>query len=554
MIRLLLALVLFVEPLLAAAERGRAFQVPRAKAVAVPFVSVFALPSIALPPISLQTPGSAIPSVPQVQSLRFQRVAEHASVPYSVRSLPLQSLSSRVELFAESAKPNAPIESGVAAATTFFEGGRSYDGFAEVPGPLETAPSADAPKAGDPGEPERKKNVALMRAGTASFKLGMEVVKLGVPLYALQELGGATKVAMLAVSYGLAQAVFSSWAGALIDRFPASKVLAGAVRTQAALVGGLLLLGWTGLLTPWVLLPIYGLVGATVGIAETTRKTLPPMILGQDNEALNRYNGSLHAYYEVAGVAGAISAGLLIGLLGPLNAMILQPPAFLLGGWLFARVRHSFEKKSGEGGTLGAKVKSYFGDLKAGVRTIASSVALRWLALAMVLPQIVHRVFEDLMLPVFAKKVLEAPTNSAWMLASSNLGELVGAIVLLKLAERFKGPHLWVKWSAMGLLAAWALSMTTSLPILLPIILVFSASWAASDLSLLSELQSRVAEKELPRALSVLFAATVIAGMLISLALGRFMDAVPLSTAFLAVNAAFTGLAALVWLASRKLR
>ncbi len=402
-------------------------------------------------------------------------------------------------------------------------------------------------------DPQKRRAVAYMRLGTAAFKAGMEVVRVGVPLL----VGGATGVALLVVTYGVSQAGFASVTGALTDRFPAHKVLAGALAVQAGLVAAALLLGVAGALTPWALFPIYALIGATVGVIDTTRKTIPSLILGQDAAALNRYNGSLHVYYETAGVAGALVAGVLIGALGPLNAMIIQPPFYALAAFLFWKVRHPFTKaeaKPREGRRIGAGARAYFADIKEGFRTLAREKALAWMGAAMVLPQLVHRVFEDLMLPVYAKGILGSGTDSAWLTASSNLGELVGALLLLKLAERFKGPAAWVRWAALGLLLAWAMTMTTSLAVLLPVILVFSMTWASSDLSLLSGFQARLPEKSLPRVLSVLAGTAALLGAAGTLLLGRFMDAVPLADAVAWIVGGFTAVAAVVWLASRKLK
>lgn len=197
-------------------------------------------------------------------------------------------------------------------------------------------------------------------------------------------------------------------------------------------------------------------------------------------------------------------------------------------------------------------MRAYFADLKAGARIVAGDPRLRWVAAAFVLPQIVHRVFEDLLIPVFAKKVLEAPEASAWMITASNMGELVGAAVLLRLASRFPGAGPWVKWGAIGLSLIWALALSTSLPLLLPLILLSSATWSASDLSLRSDLQKSVSEKDQPRAMSFLYGLFVLGGALISPAFGAFLDAMPLTTAIVWICALFTALGAGVWWASRR--
>ncbi|MEQ1920779.1 MAG: MFS transporter, partial [Elusimicrobiota bacterium] len=192
--------------------------------------------------------------------------------------------------------------------------------------------------------------------------------------------------------------------------------------------------------------------------------------------------------------------------------------------------------------------------IKAGAKLVVGDGRLRWVALAFVLPQIVHRVFENLLIPVVAKTVLDNPAASAWLLTASNAGELAGAAVLLRLAARFPSSHGWVKWGALGLLLTWALAFSTSLPLLLPLILFSSLTWAASDLSLRSEVQRSVSEKDQPRAISFLYGAFVLGSALVSLALGGLLDALPVALALIWICGGFSVLALVVFFAARRLK
>ncbi|MDP3544276.1 MAG: MFS transporter [Elusimicrobiota bacterium] len=429
-----------------------------------------------------------------------------------------------------------------------------FDSPSLSPSPLSPASLTPAPRSPTPS-PEAAKNVRRMMIGTAALKSGMETITLSVPLLALTAFGGISAVAGLVVVYGLSQAVFAAAAGGLADRFSARKVLAGAVAAQAALVGTLIAVGAAGALSMGTLIPLYLLIGGVTGVIETTRHSIPTLLLGQDEAALKKYNAKLHIWYEVAGVAGALTAGALIGLVGPLWSLVIQPPAFALAAWYFWRVRHALPANTppAAGGVRG-RIADYFKDIKAGAKLVMGDGRMRWIALAFVLPQIVHRVFEGLLIPVFAKTVLENPSASAWLLTASNAGELAGAAVLLKLASRFPGSHGWVKWGALGLLLIWALALSTSLPILLPLILFSSLTWAASDLSLRSEVQRTVSEKDQPRAISFLYGAFVLGSALVTLALGALLGALPTATALFWICAGFSALALAVFYASRRLK
>jgi hypothetical protein len=98
------------------------------------------------------------------------------------------------------------------------------------------------------------------------------------------------------------------------------------------------------------------------------------------------------------------------------------------------------------------------------------------------------------------------------------------------------------------------LAFSKSLIVLLPLILISSMTWASSDLSLRAEVQGTISDKDQARAQSFLYGAFVLGSALFSLALGAFLDAMPLLTAISWICAAFTALAAGVWFASRKLK
>lgn len=530
--------------------------------LAAPPGLVSAAPLFAAPAFAA-APAAAVPAPAAALPAPVSAAAPAPSLPNRPTSRERLLSASRAPGLENVGRPGVSGEASAAAADAQF---RALTGE-ELP-PIRAAadgagaarPSGLAPAAAPdaPQDPARAKSVRLMIAGTAAMKTGMETVTLSVPVLVLSGLGGASLVAGLVVVYGVAQAVFSGAAGGLIERFAPQKVLAGAVVAQAGLVAGLVGLGAAGLLGPAVLLPLYVLIGGAVGIMETARQSIPARLLGPDGPALARYNARLHIFYESAGVAGALAAGALMAAFGPLWALLIQPPAYLIGAWLFSRVRVPAEAPAAppaesKTGGLRARAAEYLADVKAGARLVLGGGRLRWLALAFVLPQIVHRVFENLLLPVYAKSVLGQGGYSAYLLTASNMGELVGAALLLRLAAKIPAP-VWVKRGGMGLVLAWALVFTHSLPLLLPLILAFSMTWSSSDLSLRAELQSSLSEKELPRATSFLYGTFVLGAAAASLALGAFLDALAPALALPWICGLFTALGVAVFFASRRLR
>lgn len=508
----------------------------------------FVFPVTGAPTLSLlPTPSALSLSVPAIRTL-----AASQPPPLSARVQAAQAMTRSIENLPDSAAPQA-AERSFSLLTDEPLARRDEAGSVlavEAPESLPLPPSTPRPP-----NREAAKNVRRMMLGSAAMKSGMETVTLSIPLLALSTLGGASMVAALVVAYSISQAVFAGAASSLADRFPAHNVLAAAVVSQAALVGLVITLGAVHALTATTLLPLYILIGGAVGIAETTRHSIPALILGQDGDALNQYNARLHIAYEIAGVAGALAAGALIGLTSPLWSLLIQPPAYLLAAYFFLRVRHDRPTApSTATGGIWDKIRAYTSDVKAGAGIVLGDGRLRWVALAFVLPQIVHRLIESLLIPFFAKTVLHEPESSAWMLTASNLGELIGAVLLLKFAARLKGPNTWIRYGALGMLLIWSLTSTTALPVLLPLILLSSLSWAASDLRLRSEVQSTITEKDQPRALSFLYGAFVLGTSAATFALGGLIDSLGMGAALYWICSGITALALAVFFASRRIK
>lgn len=331
--------------------------------LSVPILSVAAAPALqaAISPASLS---------PQVVAQAVQPL----SLPLKVQAA--QTLSHSLDKIPASAAPQAAARNfSLLTGEALISRDESLPVFAAAATP---EPPALPPSTPRTPNPETAKNVRRMMLGTSAMKSGMETITLSVPLLALTAFGGISAVAGLVVIYGLSQAVFAAMAGGLADHFSARKVLAGAVGVQAVLVATLIGVGAVGALTMTTLIPLYLLIGGVTGVIETTRHSIPILLLGQDEAALKQYNAKLHISYESAGVVGALAAGALIGLVGPLWSLAIQPPAFALAAWYFWRVSHPLPSDAPPApGGVGSKIRAYFGDIKAGAKLILGDGRMR---------------------------------------------------------------------------------------------------------------------------------------------------------------------------------
>ncbi|MBI3551816.1 MAG: hypothetical protein HY077_04805 [Elusimicrobia bacterium] len=567
--RILLEILVAAQPALAASfERLPEGRLPSAARPTSP------VPKIELPEIGANT----VPVLPNIPSLDAAADAvlpgqvstglagPQAVLPGAGAETPQAALASRLEPIAETVagdiENSGRVSGEIGAQSSEGEIRLLQGGAPEAVPSVAAALPEEAPHTSGlqssksaPLSPERQRDVKLMMWGTPAYKVGAEVVTLSFPLLVMKSLGGATMVAGLLIVYQLAQAVGGALTPPLLRRFPASKVLAASVLAQGVLVGGLLALAAAHAVTASLVFPVYGLIGAAIGVADTCRRLMPSLLLGHDEEALRVYNARMHRRYETAGVIGSALGGAMIALVGPLYAMLIQPPAYLISAFLLWKVRKPVSAQTVD------EDSASWGDVFKGAKKVLTDRRFRWLAAAMVLPQIIHRVFENLLLPVYAKTLLGAGALAAVLLTASNFGELGGASLILKRSQRYPGPSAWVRWGAFGLLAGWMLPLAglhlpiaLALGLLVPAIFVFSSTWAASQLSLDSDVQRAVSQKEQPGVMSFLNGLFIAGTALVSLGLGWLLDYAGTGPALLWICAGFTAVGLLVYRASVRLK
>lgn len=496
-----------------------------------------------------QSPGARAPLAPVPVAERLQ--ALEASVAADHRALP--------NLGGEASRGAADAQ--FARLTGGFEHKGSGDAplaplsGVDVPSEASLAPAGDSKP---PKKPEPPGVREIMRA-VPVFKLGAEAASLAIPIIALQT-AGAAGVASVVIAYQVSQALGSWLAAGLASRWRASAVASGALAAQGAAIAGVLVLSAAGAFSFWMLLPTYALVGATIGMIDTARKSIPALLVGQDQQALRTFNARMHQRYQVAGVAGAFAIAGLMAWVGPLWALALQPATFAYAAYLFWKVKHA----KAEGGAAGKGpiegLKNWAREMKDGLLILVRDPRLRWVTFAMILPLVVHRVFEDLFMPVYAKGVLGAAALVGVLRAISNLGEYGGATALLKWSGKRPGAAVWVKWGGAGMAAAWALSLAAGLPLalslvlLVPAIFVFSATWAASHLSLESDVQERLPVQDQPHVMAVLNGLNIATTAAATYALGRLFEKAGPSGGFLTIEIGLTLLGVAILYAAARLK
>ncbi|MBI4667690.1 MAG: hypothetical protein HY747_00660, partial [Elusimicrobia bacterium] len=395
---------------------------------------------------------------------------------------------------------------------------------------------------------QKKSSVGKMFWGIGVYKIGVEAMRYAIPAIAFGVFGSPMWAAIFFAARGLIEAAANGIAGSFVAKYNPAKILSLATLTQGLIVAGLIAVLVAGLFNPWIILALYVLEGAVAGVGDTAKKYLAPELVSNDEAPLRRYNARLHFFYEIGGLAGGLVAGTLgaLGYFQPL--LILPPAYLIAAWIFsrirtikkteMVNAPHrnlfsffddfgeraispfqfqpdvisqetTFKQNSpnlslrvpppaGRGNLIKGnnsneiaspearndKQKEENLTFKEALKFLFKNKILRWSVLTYVAASVAHRIVEALLIPNYAKNVLNQIHYSGYLLTLSNLGELIGAVILMLAAFKIKGPLRWSKWLAAGLAGLWAFSIALPMPAVIALLLMFSATMMLSILTI----------------------------------------------------------------------
>lgn len=343
--------------------------------------------------------------------------------------------------------------------------------------------------------------------------------------------------AILLIIFGIAQSISATAVGRFMVHHSANRVVAVSMWVFAALILTVIILdactGGTvsqgGSWSPWILYPIYICIGFCLGVVEVGRKVLPPLILGADPDKLEqevkkgngvgdeehgqnsratevhslvRLNAAVHIAYEVAGTAGAFLSTPLTRALGFRYALFHLPILFPISGVLFWFIQYDAPEQTAENRSkipeedhalaqrVLHQIKRYFQQIWLGARIVFTHRSFNWLVLGLIVPQMLHRIFENLLLPVYFNYLVGDGTLQGLGLGGSNLGELFGALCVFLASRLISNPLIWITSDALAMNLLWIFPFLylgyTQLGwafTIAAIMFLVSGTWAAGDIS-----------------------------------------------------------------------
>lgn len=165
---------------------------------------------------------------------------------------------------------------------------------------------------------------------------GTRLSMIAIPWFVLVTTGSATTTGLVAFAemgpYVLAKAA----AGPLMDRLGAARVSVAADAASAVVVLLIPLLELLDVLSLPVLLLVVALAGLLRGPGDGAKSALVPEVVEATGVAMERATGLHSAAERLASTAGAALAGLLVAVLGPVNALLIDAGSFAVAAALIA--------------------------------------------------------------------------------------------------------------------------------------------------------------------------------------------------------------------------
>ena len=263
----------------------------------------------------------------------------------------------------------------------------------------------------------------------------------------------------------------------------------------------------------------------------------------------------VHIFYEITGTTGAfVTALVLIPQLGNNRAFIITPIAFFFCAvsWFFiSDLGH--EKRKGQvlakqpgyvKATLGG-FWLFFESIGVGAKILFTSRKFIWLVPGYAIALYGHRYLENGIAPQVARRYLGQSGWSQLMVGGSNMGELLGALVVFLFNNHVQTPMPWLRLDSLFLLIVWYIpfwrpprNQVGQAWIVAATFMPISFGWAAGDVSLAAYIQACLARLEsknknvsaLGAVMAFLYSFYIVTYAILGTFLGRYLDGVYNST------------------------
>jgi predicted MFS family arabinose efflux permease len=268
----------------------------------------------------------------------------------------------------------------------------------------------------------RERDFRLVYGAQVVSLLGDGIIPVALAFAVLDLTGSATDLGLVLAARTVPMVLSLLAGGVLADRASRRRVMIGADLARLVSQGLLGVLLVAGAAHLWEIALLQAILGAATGFFNPASSGLIPQVVSA--ERLQEANALRGGAMAVGGIAGPIVAGLLVATVGSGEALLADAATFGVSALLLAGVH--VEERAVEGSRAG-----FAADLREGWREMRSRTWVWTVVAAFSLVNLLVAPFYVLG-PLVARRELGGATAWAGILAARGAGEVLGAIVSLR--------------------------------------------------------------------------------------------------------------------------
>lgn len=404
------------------------------------------------------------------------------------------------------------------------------------------------------------RGVAFLLLAMGVAQIGVEAQAAATPTLIAKVFGDVTISANLGIVSSITDIVGTIIAPAVIKKLGLKKAFVSATILRLAAGGvmaGLVAAGW---LTVPAMMVIYGLSSLVWGISYTAERSMPAVLLNQDQARMERFRGARQILIEVVATLVPIGTGALVAAAGFMPAMIAFPVALLVSVAIVAKTLDIPAKlqAASELARDAAGPTSFFKSLGRGAAVVAKTPALAWSLVSYAFYWLMNPMLYWLVAPAFGIWVTGNEEKGAFvsgiLTGVFSLGGLAAGLMITRLKPKDMRLSMlrWMDATTLTLLL-FGLFAFGSTPLAAAALLVFGTAQVMAKIKLESYFQARAPMENVDDVTAALEAFSLVMTTIGLYALKLMFGADPGQDAFLWLAAAMVPLAVVYYLLRRGL-
>ncbi|MGB3327467.1 MAG: MFS transporter, partial [Thermomicrobiales bacterium] len=308
--------------------------------------------------------------------------------------------------------------------------------------------------------------VALLSANAISL-FGEALTAIAIPWYVYATTGSAAKMGIVGFFTFLPRVLATFFGGSVVDRigFKPTSMIADALSCLSVLA---IPLAHHTIGLSFPLLLVFVFLGAFFdGPGSTARESLVPDLSRMADIPLERINALYQMVQRLAFLLGPAAAGVLIGVLGASNVLVIDAITFagslILIGLLVPNLRPAQATDAAAAGDR----SSYWRDMLEGLRVIRGDLVLLWLAISIAITNFLEAPLSTVSMPVLIREHYGSAERLGLVFTLFGAGAVISTIAFAAIGHRLPRHRTFALAFTLAALPYFVFAMAPSFPFLL---------------------------------------------------------------------------------------